>query len=143
MKEPPSTGRLFRVRLNIIMTIEAANIYHADRANQAWADATEVARSAALIRAQDYITDTYTLVDDAQADPRHDRATYELALAALDTSLVEIVTPQVVREKVDGVVEVEYAEGLIADRFPTISRILAPLVKPKTATGFQSVKVCL
>lgn len=125
------------------MTIEAANIYHADRANQAWADATEAARSAAILRAQDYITDTYILVDDAQDDPRLARATYELALAALDTSLVEIASPQVVREKVDGVVEVEYAEGLITDRFPTISRILAPLVKPKVVTGFQSVKVCL
>ena len=125
------------------MTIEAANIYHADRANTAWADATEAARSAALIRAQDYIADTYTLVDDATDDPRHDRATYELALAALDASLVEIFSPQVVREKVDGVVEVQYSEGVIADRFPTISRILAPLVKPKSSTGFMSVKVCL
>ncbi|RSU74047.1 hypothetical protein BRX37_14125 [Sphingomonas sp. S-NIH.Pt3_0716] len=125
------------------MTIEAANIYHADRANTAWADATEAARSAALIRAQDYITDTYDLPDDVQDDPRHDRAVYELALVALSESLVEIVTPQVVREKVDGVVEVQYSEGVIADRFPTISRILAPLLKPKVVTGFQSVKVCL
>lgn len=123
--------------------IEAANIYHADRANTAWAEASEAARSAALIRAQDYIADTYDLRDDATDDPRLARATYELALAALDTSLVEIATAQVIKEKVDGVVEVEYAEGLIADRFPTISRILAPLVKPKVVTGFQSVKVCL
>lgn len=123
--------------------IEAATQYHADRANQAWAEASEAARSAALLRAQDYITDTYTLVDGAQDDPRHGRAVYELALAALDASLVEVVTPQIVREKVDGVVEVQYSEGVIADRFPTISRILAPLLKPKISTGFQSVKVCL
>ncbi|PZU70152.1 MAG: hypothetical protein DI554_00440 [Sphingobium sp.] len=123
--------------------IEAATQYHADRANQAWAEATEAARSAAILRAQDYIADTYDLRDDAQDDPRLARATYELALAALDTSLVEIATAQVVREKVDGVVEVQYSEGVIDDRFPTISRILAPLVKPKAATGFQSVKVCL
>lgn len=123
--------------------IEAANIYNADRANQVWSEASEAARSAALIRAQDYITDTYDLQDNTQDDPRLARAVYELALVALSESLVEIVSPQVVREKVDGVVEVEYAEGVIADRFPTISRILAPLVKPKVSTGFQSVKVCL
>lgn len=123
--------------------IEAATQYHADRANTAWSEASEAARSAALVRAQDYITDTYALRDDAQDDPRLARATYELALVALDASLVEIATAQIIKEKVDGVVEVEYAEGVIADRFPTISRILAPLVKPKGATGFQSVKVCL
>ena len=125
------------------MTIEAATQYHADRANTAWAEASEAAQSAALIRAQDYITDTYDLRDDATGDPRLARATYELALVALADSLVETVSPQIVREKVDGVVEVQYAEGVIADRFPTISRILAPLVKPKISTGFQSVKVGL
>lgn len=125
------------------MTIEAATQYHADRANQAWAEASEAARSAAILRAQDYIADTYTLVDGVQDDPRHARAVYELALIALAESLIEIVSPQIVREKVDGVVEVQYSEGPIADRFPTISRILAPLLKPKVVTGFQSVKVCL
>lgn len=125
------------------MTIEAATQYHADRANTAWAEASEAARSAALIRATDYITDAYSLIDDAADDPRYDRAIFELALVALSESLLEIATPQIIREKVDGVAEVQYSEAVIADRFPSISRILSPLLKPKVATGFQSVKVTL
>lgn len=44
---------------NSYLSVEAADTYHTDRGNTTWTDATTAAKQAALIKATDYLVQTY------------------------------------------------------------------------------------
>jgi hypothetical protein len=124
--------------------LTAVTAYHSARQNSAWLASDVAVQDAAILRATDYIEENFRLRDDvAEDDPRLVRAVAELALTALTASLVETAEAQLIREKIDGVIEKQWAEGPVADRFPTISRLLSPLLVTRPSNGFRSVKVTL
>lgn len=111
------------------VTLQEVDLFHEARGNLAWADADLEVRSPAIVRATDYILTEYSFRDGVEPDDaRLIRAICELSLIALSQSLVEVITPGVVREKLDGVGEVQYSDQVIEDRFPTITKILRPII---------------
>ncbi|MGK2911232.1 MAG: DnaT-like ssDNA-binding protein [Sphingobium sp.] len=126
---------------NSFATLAEATAFHSDRANTAWLAADTATKEAALIRASDYITDHYTF-DVTLPNTLLTRATLVLAPFALTGPLVSEATPGIVREKADGIGEVQYSDQVVADRFPMISKILAPITGGGSST-FQSAKATL
>jgi hypothetical protein len=127
---------------NSYSSLAEADTYHADRASPGWSTATVEARTAALIRATDYIDATYTFVGDLNL-PIRKRATQMMALHALMNTLAEQSRPAVVEEdkELSGVAKkrVKYSEAKIADLYPLVSRVLAPITVQ--ASGVYSARI--
>lgn len=149
-------------------SVSFADAYFASRANDVWDALDTPAKEAALISATDFIEATYSqswrgskaTATQALSWPRLDvyldgfalpaeaipyrliQATAELAVRASAAPLVEDQGQRVVKEKVD-VLETTYAEfSDPAQRYPLVTRILAPLTIGATDGGsFQSVRL--
>lgn len=136
-------------------SVADADVYHAARGRTLWATMSETERENALIRATDYMGQTYRArwkgcrVNSTQALdwPRYGvsvdnfavasnvvpaevtKACMELALIAAAGDLLAPQGPQVKSEKV-GPLEVVYADGARqATRYPAVEGILQPLFK--------------
>lgn len=120
---------------NSYVPLDFANSYHLDRGNAAWADKTDPQKQSALIRATDYIEQTYgnkflgSRVDTDQPLewPRQDvsnisyaeipnglkQAVCQLAYEALSADLNPSLERggAIKRERLEGVAETEYFEN--------------------------------
>lgn len=140
---------------NAYIDLGFANAHHALRGRDGWAEASEAARTAALLAATEHLDSGYrwkgSRKHSAQplAWPRRDardeegvvqslvpaairRACAELALRALAGPLAPDIAPggQPLREKA-GEVEIAYAPGASPlPRHPAIERMLAGLIRP-------------
>lgn len=115
-------------------SLSEANAYHDARLTPDWTG-TDQLKSAALVRALDYITSTFDLVADlAPDDARVRSAVIALAPFALAAPLTsETLTRDVVEETVsgDGVGSstTKFGERNDADRFPFLRGILGSAIK--------------
>lgn len=153
---------------NSYASVAAANAYYTERGNTSWGPLTTTAKEAALIKATDYLEAVYRSawkgyrVGAAQAlswprtgvivdgFPVADNvvpnvvvnACIEMALRANDGELLADQGQRIVREKVD-VIETEYAEySDPTERYPSVSRALAPyLYSPTSDAGFSQVRI--
>lgn len=127
-------------------TIADATVYHADRGNDAWINASPVEQSSALIRATDYIDTTYRAhgdsLDPAQplqwpregqtgVDRRVQRATMILAAEAL-TGPLQARSERGIKElkqALDGVgsTETVYDDAAPADPYPHVTSLLSDI----------------
>ena len=128
------------------MDIKTADAFHLARDNADWAG-TDAEKSAAIIRAQDYIATIYDLEPDT--DPLHSaliRATCWLALHFLLTFDPLKEERSVVKSKiaVEGAVteEFEYGEtAQDADRFPFITATLRPILLNRSSGGLRKMRI--
>ena len=123
--------------------IDDANTFHSTRGYTDWSDLSLSEKSAALLRASDYIATHYTIKPDLseaeQGRLSYGRYMLARALAADKTPLR--ATPAVKKEarELQGMKKsVEYADAPL-DPFPTITAWLAPLA-PIVIAG-QSVRM--
>lgn len=111
------------------MDIQTANAFHAARGNEAW-DGSAEEKSAAILRAQDYIEAFYVLRDGTENHPLRDKAAALLALEFLTGAPALRQTAQIVKTKEDTagalVEEFEYGDTP-ADPYPMITAILRPI----------------
>lgn len=137
--------------MNAYTDLTTANAYFADRNITAWADATDEEKSAALIRATDYIDATYIfrsvkLTDEQELqNPRYGetelnpaiiKATLELALIALTTDLFTVTRDVISEETSVGSVStsVTYSKP-VTDPYPMITRLLADISVLRSASA--------
>jgi len=126
------------------MNIETADAFHLVRDNVDWAG-TNTEKSAAILRAQDYIAAYYTLKPDIDPnEPLLVRATCLLALEFLNGANKLKAERAVIKSKiaVEGVVleEFEYAEGSPdADLYPFVTATLRPLLSSQSG-GFGYIQ---
>lgn len=120
---------------NSYASLADADAYHAARATASWTAADPAARTAALIRATDYIDATYTFTVTPYLGTALDallvKATIAMAANALGKDLAGEVTRDVLEreEELTGVVKerTKYDTTKIADPYPLITKILAPI----------------
>jgi hypothetical protein len=145
---------------NSYVSLAEANAYHTDRNNAAWTG-TDAVKEAALVRATDYLDQTYAgrwkgepLTDtQALAWPREvegipEKLKQACCLLALETiggaSLNPTQGQTVKREKVD-VIEVEYMTGQeggrTGTRRPAIDQLLYGLITGGSALNAKVVRV--
>lgn len=134
-----------------IPTIQAADAYHTLRGNDAWEALDTEQKTAALWRADDYLTAFYRFVDysnedeDVQAeyDLLKDAAKVVLALE-LRTAQSLTQTREVVKErkKIDGVVEKEFEySNAPSDPYPQVTAMLRPILVQGRSSGFTVVNL--
>lgn len=129
---------------NSNVTLSELDAYHTDRQTAAWLAADTATKTAAAIRATDYIAFTYTLVDGIdRTDAAVKRATMVLAVAALTSSLTDAATPFVTSEELTGVGSVTYADRGSYDPYPAVSSILRDVASRKSGTNFRNARVIL
>ena len=139
---------------NSYVSTEYADAYFSLRGNEIWAAATTNQKEVALVKATDYIDQTYgqrwigskyrmtglewpryCTVYDADTIPENlKKATCELALEALTTPLNQAITREraVKREKVD-IIEVEYSDtGTMPTIYPAVTGYLSSLLSGST-----------
>ncbi|MBT2244572.1 hypothetical protein JQK15_13590 [Sphingobium sp. BHU LFT2] len=121
-------------------TLTDTDAYHLDRLTPGWADATDVVRTAAIVRAADYIERTYTLRDAVEDnDPLLLKAIMALAVHALTSTLAEAEADRdiIASEKSgDGIGAIKLTYGdKAADRFPHITAMLRPIAYLTKAGG--------
>lgn len=132
---------------NSYATLAEADAYHLDRATTAWAG-TDAAKTAALIRATDYIDATYSFSVDPVLGTGLDalivKATIVMAVYALNEDLAAKAGQVIVEEEKEaagvGKKRVKYAEGRTVDPYPMVTKILAPLTG-NTGSGVSVGKV--
>jgi len=149
---------------NSFVSLAEANSFHADRGNTAWAG-TDNVKEAALIKATDYIEQTYghkwlgELISPHQSLswPRENvpnvasdeipvklkQAVCTLALEALTTDLNPALARGglVKREKVD-VIEVEYMDGAKSEtKRPAVDGLLRGLLSSSSALNGKVIRV--
>ena len=115
-------------------TLTTTNAYHTARLTPEWTG-TDSAKTAAIIRAIDYITATFTFADDVlPTDTRLQTAVMALAPFAISAPLTsQDNTRDIVEETVsgDGVgsATTKYGERPTGDRFPFLRGILGDAIK--------------
>ena len=147
---------------NSYSSVAAADSYFADRGVTAWAALTTTAKEQALIKATDYLEQTYreswkgyrVTSTQSLSWPRSEvivdtfpvpanivptpiaKACAEMALRASDgEDLIADLGQQIIREKVD-VIETEYAEfGSLSARYPAVNRLVLPYLYSSTSDG--------
>lgn len=121
------------------MDIQTADAFHTARGNSDWNDAQVEEKSAALMRAEDYI-DTYQLREGTENHPLRVKATLLLALEFLSGAPTLKQTAQIVKFKEDTagalVEETEYGDTPV-DPYPIITALLRPLM----ANGSSGITV--
>lgn len=126
------------------VTLEQVNTFHADRGNSEWA-ALGSARSAAMLKAADYVEATYApLIADAELAPRYVTAFATLALDLALNPQGGLANAKVKKEAKEGAgfkKEVEYFENPEFDPFPHVSALFAPLIVSRTAPAVRMGKV--
>lgn len=154
---------------NSYASVAAADSYVADRGNADWAALTTIEKQQALIKATDYLEQTYreawkgyrVTAEQSLSWPRSGvyvdgfpvaanivpnsviNACIEMAIrASAGENLIADLGQQVVREKVD-VIETEYAKyGSPAERYPAVNRmLLAYLMSSTSDGGFTQTRV--
>lgn len=112
-----------------LVSLAQANTYHQKMGNEAWAQAGEPAREAALRRATQYIVARQVKVQ--YLDPLHENvlaATCEAAARALDGSLYADIDPQAVTSERVGSIAVTYADRNGGKKkFPIVDDLLRGL----------------
>jgi hypothetical protein len=127
---------------NSNVTLAEALSYHTDRATAEWLAADDSTRSAALIRATDYINFTYTLNETIdRTDAAVKNATMALAPYALGINLTAQASPDVLSEELVGVAKTTYSASP-SDPYPFVTSILSPVASRKGG-GFRVVKAIL
>lgn len=129
------------------ITVSEADAYHTLRGNEDWQYfGTDAEKLAALYRASDFIRATYRLIDGDDVAALVREATIRLA-PEIDT-LSEKTTANGIKtkkESLDGVLseETTYFDTVsVADPFPLISALLAPVTKTaSTGKGINVIKV--
>lgn len=123
------------------ISLADANSYHALRATPGWLEATDDQRNAALVRATDYLKITYRFTIDPLADdevnPLLAMATKIMAGYALSETLQESRSEAFIVEREEegegvGKERFKYSEGT-RDRFPIVTKLLAPIVENGTS----------
>jgi hypothetical protein len=144
---------------NSYVTVAEAATYHLDRGNAAWAGAaSDTVRQGALVRATDYIEQTYG--DDWKGEPvatdqalswprcglcgvdtdeipdRLKQAVCLLALEALSADLNPVLDRAIKRERVEGAVETEFMDSAKPGKArPAISGLLCPYLFGSALNG--------
>ncbi len=127
---------------NSNVTLAEALSYHTDRATTEWLVADDATRSAALIRATDYINFTYTLNETIdRTDALVKTATIALAPFALGINLTAQASPDVLSEELVGVAKTTYASAP-RDPYPFVTAILSK-VASRAGSGFRVAKAIL
>ncbi|MFZ4165307.1 DnaT-like ssDNA-binding protein [Brevundimonas sp. NPDC058933] len=138
------------VDYNSYASLAEADAYHAARATTAWTSVTDPAvRTAALIRATDYIDATYRFsvnpVLGTGLDALIVKATIVMAVYALSDTLAGKADREIVEEEKEaagvGKKRVKYAEGQAVDPYPMVTKILAPLTGNSGGGGVSVGKV--
>jgi len=147
---------------NSYASVASADSYFADRGEASWAALTTTAKEQALVKATDYLEQTYrqswkgfrVLSTQALSWPRLEvvvdnfpvaanivptavaRACMEMAIrASAGEDLIADLGQQVIREKVD-VIETTYAEfGSLSARYPAVNRLVLPYLSSSTSDG--------
>ena len=129
-------------------TISAADSYHSARANAAWeALPNDAAKTAALLRAQDYILAVYSLVDGLE-DDNATLATATIMLAGEMTAQGSLLDKNAgvrkSKKEMEGVgsIEVEYNDSK-SDPYPLITATLKPILKFVPAASVRSIRLVL
>lgn len=127
------------------ITIEQADTYHGARANEAWFQLSEEEKSAALVRAADYIEAFYTLRSDVQED--HPRLVSAVCALALELH----INPQGLQATVGIKTKKESFEGLDSteityqdaptDPYPQITGLLSPITVRPGGSGIQILRL--
>lgn len=147
---------------NSYSSVAAADSYFADRGVTAWAALTTTAKEQALIKATDYLEQTYreswkgfrVTSSQALSWPRSEvivdtfpvpanivpapiiKACAEMAIRASEgEDLIADLGQQIIKEKVD-VIETTYAEfGSLSARYPAVNRLVLPYLYSSTSDG--------
>ena len=137
---------------NSYASIEQADLFHDERANEAWLTASDEAKSASLIRATDYIDSAYVFksvraLDDQPLEcPRFGEETlnHRLVKATMLLALDMLANPLVVSEESEIVSESKSLEGVGSksttyrakgsDPYPFITKMLAPIAARRSAS---------
>jgi hypothetical protein len=147
---------------NSYSSVAAADSYFADRGVTAWAALTTTAKEQALIKATDYLEQTYreswkgfrVTSTQALSWPRSEvivdtfpvpanivptpiiKACAEMAIRASEgEDLIADLGQQIIKEKVD-VIETTYAEfGSLSARYPAVNRLVLPYLYSSTSDG--------
>jgi hypothetical protein len=118
---------------NSYASVAAADAFHVDRATSEWASADSAAKTAALIRATDYLDGAYSFTCDRlksdAVNPALVKATCAMAVHALASTLAEARDE---REAIEKTVSspagsVSKKLGPKQDPYPHITRMLAPI----------------
>lgn len=144
-------------------SVAGADSHFDDRGDARWAAATSDEKRAALIRATDYIDANYVFksvrltATQALENPRYVifeelagippalvKATYELALIALDTKLDPVITSRdvIINEVTAGPITKKTtfdAARRVTDNYPAITKLLKPLATRRGATASSAL----
>jgi hypothetical protein len=134
-----------------IPTIQAADAFHTLRANTAWELLDTDEKTAALWRADDYLSAFYQFVDYSNEDA----ATILSNNALLDTAKIilalEFRTAQSVtaksnitkeRKRVEGVIDKEFQYGEApSDPYPQVTAMLRPILKRGRSSPFAVLNI--
>jgi hypothetical protein len=125
------------------METQIADAFHLARNNEAW-EGTEAEKSAAILRAEDYVEAVYSLRADTPTDhPLLVKALCLLALEFLTNPPALKQERQVLKSKEDtaGVLveEFEYSETP-ADPYPLVTSLLRPLMAGRSG-GIVAMRV--
>lgn len=123
-------------------TISEANAFHLERLTDGWAAATAETRTAMIVRASDYIEDSFVpkfawIVDDI-VDPRAKRAALVLAGLMLTREAFDPTISEST-EELSGVGRVTTKRDLARDPFPQVTAILSPIADRRSATADRRV----
>lgn len=135
---------------NSYASVAAADTFHQDRGNTAWAALTNTAKEQALVRASDYIAANYTFSINPVSDdvePALVTATSILALYSVTVDLFPVESSTITtsdEKSLAGVgsVKATYSRTK-ADRFPIVSNMLANIASYAPALNVPSAEIGL
>ena len=129
---------------NSYASLADADAYHGARATTAWAG-DDAAKTAALIRATDYIDASYTFTVNPVLGTGLDallvKATIVMAVYALTDTLAAKAEREIVEEEKElsgvGKKRLKYSDGTSLDPYPMVTKILAPLTGNSGSPGLS------